>query len=131
MEKKQFIDFMNSWMALNKSAIMHLNTLPIATKKKIMGAGLLPSNVVLDNIRGMAENIIEIKNFYSSFNLDNGYYYCFVNDGNNNYQVFVLDEDRIVLYSLDGNCSVTFVDNNNNLVQLNETIRRAFLVPIK
>lgn len=129
MEKNQFLDFMGNWMALNHSSLPCLSVLPQATKKKIMEAGPLPSNVDPKRIKEEADKKLEIKNRYSYQSIDDSYYYCFVKV-DTNYRVFVLDNERNVLYSLDGNCDIQFVDTNNNTVPVDATIEKAFFMTI-
>lgn len=115
MDKKQFIDFMNSWMELNRASFQQISVLPPATKKRIIEAGTLQvQGFNIASIRDDVQKIVEIKNYYTNLCESEGYYYCFLKNNNNiinEYNVFVLDKDGVVLYSLDGK----YTNNNGAL----------------
>lgn len=129
MDEKQFADFLSSWMELNRASMHQISVLPPETGKKIMEAGPLPSDVVLDEIRQKAENINEIKNLYSYKDLNEGKYFCFVKE-DGKYRVFVIDNNRDVLYSLDDKLTVAFKDTNGADVPVDINTSKAFIITI-
>lgn len=104
-------------------------------KKRIIESGPLPSTVTnINEIRGKAESLIDIKDYYGG-NVETALYYCFLflenvlNNGNTlfKYYVFLLDCEKKPLCRLDGTVTLDF-----NGVAIDDTIKKgAFFVSME